>query len=66
MEDPEYCSICNQRLRRIWHAVAHERHFHQRVEIRTCPHNILAENHFANPRHDEWHMSDRGWVKREE
>lgn len=65
MDEPEYCSVCNQRLKRLKHPVAHEQHFSWNAEIRTCPHNVLTDQHFAEPRHDEWHHGDHGWVKRE-
>jgi hypothetical protein len=65
MDDPEFCSVCHQQLRRVWHPAAHGHHYYQQAEIRTCPHNILTENHFAEPRHDEWHHCENGWVKRE-
>lgn len=64
MDEPQECSICHQPLRRLRHEVAHS-HSHSWTEIRTCPHNILSVNHFADPRHDEWHHSENGWVKRE-
>lgn len=65
MDEPRICSICNQPLRSIKHPVAHEHHFRWDAEVRTCPHNLLSENHFSEPRHDEWHRSESGWVRRE-
>jgi hypothetical protein len=32
--------------------------------MRTCPHN-LGLHCFDGPRHDEWHRSEAGWIKRE-
>lgn len=64
-EGPERCSVCRKPLRRLKHPVGHGGAVVWDSEIRTCPHNLYA-HHFDEPRHDEWHLCDQGWVRREE
>ncbi|HZU11847.1 MAG TPA: hypothetical protein VFB58_03330 [Chloroflexota bacterium] len=64
-EDPTHCTICGQRLHRLKHPVAHSNTMRWDAEIRTCPHNIHRTDHYGDPRHDEWHLCDHGWVQRE-
>lgn len=66
MDDPEFCGVCNQPLRRLKHPVAHEGTFSWDAEVRTCPRNFHRAEHFGDLRHDEWHRCEgHGWTKRE-
>jgi len=47
------------------HAAAHGGQRSWNAEVRTCPHNLFAADHFDAPRHDEWHRSYDAWVRRE-
>ena len=64
MEEPHVCSVCGRQLRQIKHMVAHEGSSSWDAHVRTCPHNLGAHC-FDEPRHDEWHESMHGWVRRE-
>jgi hypothetical protein len=65
MNDPQRCSVCQQPLRRVKHQMAHDGSMAWDAEMRTCPYNLHGTHRFEEPRHDEWHLCDTGWVKKE-
>ncbi|HZS93728.1 MAG TPA: hypothetical protein VFA78_02955 [Chloroflexota bacterium] len=65
MEPPQNCSVCGQPLRPIRHAAAHGGEFSWQARAMVCPHVLLSEHRYDDPRHDEWHLCNETWVRRE-
>ena len=66
MDDPQYCTVCSQPLRRLKHLVAHAAWSTCDAQVRTCPRNLHGPYRYQDPRHDEWHLCEGGWVKRKQ